>query len=225
MTVQDTTSTQPEMKKTLYYRYSFPNETAIPTEGILPGTAIILRVPLSDQQRNVQYMSSWPTKQALVTDSSSFDYQPSSDLKEKIRNLFIGAEEELFEDGMESDFSRKLLILVRRNRNEAIAILKDLIIGEQVSRIVAAETLRSLGDMPDEFLHNERRRFLEFCLLNSDSARIIDGASLGLASMDDPKAIPSIKLAIKRASIDDLRQDLELVLRQLEDTLLEEGRQ
>jgi hypothetical protein len=43
-----------------------------------------------------------------------------------------------------------------------------------------------------------------------------DGATLGLASLNDPQAITPLKQAIEREQIGELREDMQQVLDQLE---------
>ena len=51
------------------------------------------------------------------------------------------------------------------------------------------------------------------------SARVRHGALLGLASLDDPQAIPSIEKAIEREQAHDLLKIMRKVIRQLKETL------
>jgi HEAT repeat protein len=48
------------------------------------------------------------------------------------------------------------------------------------------------------------------------SARVRDGAALGLAFLDDPHAIPYLKRAIENEKYSELREDMQMVLAQLE---------
>ena len=66
-------------------------------------------------------------------------------------------------------------------------------------------------------LHKDK---LELCKkdLFSESHYVRDEAGLGLASLDDPIAIPEIQNAIAREKNKELKKDLELVLNQLEET-------
>jgi HEAT repeat protein len=113
-----------------------------------------------------------------------------------------------------------LVTLVENYSHVAIEVLTDLIIGEQVNAAVASEALRWIGHIEDPSSHLERRRFLERSL-NHSSAYVRDGAALGLSFMDDPGAIPSLKRAVEREIIEELRHDLQQILGQLQDTQLE----
>lgn len=131
--------------------------------------------------------------------------------------LFEEARDEIFEDGMESDFSRKLIALVRRHGNAAVEAIASLIAEEGADPEVSAEALRWLGHMEHPWSYNSRRWLLEWSLLSS-LPRVRDGAALGLASLDDPAAIPYLVQAIKREPYAQLREDMQQVLAQLEAT-------
>ncbi len=157
-----------------------------------------------------------------TTNYGSDLYELPIDIERKFETLFIEAQDELFEDGMESEFSKNLLLLMSRYSDFAIEILVYLIIGERVNPAVAAEALRTIGHVKDASSHRRRRWLLERAL-TSPYSRVRDGAALGLAFMDDPAAIPSLRYAIEREEIDMLRQDLTQVLEQLEETLSEKS--
>jgi hypothetical protein len=144
-------------------------------------------------------------------------YELPIEVERKFETLFIQGQDESFEDGMESQFSTNLLLLMNRYNEVAIEILVYLIIGERVNPVVAAEALRWVGRINDSSSHRRRRWLLERAL-TSPHSRVRDGAALGLAFMDDPAAIPSLRYAVEREDIDMLRQDMTQVLEQLEQT-------
>jgi hypothetical protein len=139
----------------------------------------------------------------------------SIEIDQKIETLFGAAREQVFEDGMESDFSKELISLVKKYGNAAITILTRLIVTEQVNAEVASEALRWLGHMEHPKTYDNRLWLLEQSLFCS-SARVRDGAALGLASLDDSHAIPYLKRAIQQENCTELREDIEQVLIQLE---------
>lgn len=157
-----------------------------------------------------------------ATNYESDLYELPIDIEGKFETLFAEAQDESFEDGMESEFSRKLLLLLNQYSDVAVEILVYLIIGERVNPAVAAEALRWIGRVNDSSSHRRRRWLLERAL-TSPHSRVRDGAVLGLAFMDDPTAIPSLRYAIEHEKIDMLRQDMSQVLEQLEETLSEKS--
>jgi len=70
-------------------------------------------------------------------------------------------------------------------------------------------------DHPDT--HVQRRHLLERCL-SHPSHYVIDGAGLGLASMDDPAAIPALRAVINTLPSGIMKRGLEQVLEQMRAT-------
>ena len=138
-------------------------------------------------------------------------------LGELIKILFRKAQGIAFKDGMESDFSRELVRLVRQYGKTAMEVITTLIVNDNVDAEVAAEALRWLGRMDHPPSHHDRLWLLERSLF-STSVLVRDGAALGLASLDDPHAIPYLQQAIEQEKYASLREDLEQVLEQLEST-------
>lgn len=155
----------------------------------------------------------------LVNPPPSREKVPES-LVEELRQIFFAAREEVFEDGMDSVFSRQLVDFMQNHGRPAIDILSDLLLLEQVNAEVAGEALRHVGYLEHPSTRLVRRRLLERCLYGS-SARVRDGAILGLAGMDDPQSIPYVEQAVERESIAELQEDMQAVLEQLRETLAE----
>lgn len=135
-----------------------------------------------------------------------------------IDHLFESAEEQYFEDGMESDFSRELVSLIKKYGNLAMSEIAYLITYGRVDNEVASEALRWLGHIDDPLTYGWRLWILEKSL-SSNSPIVRDGAGLGLASMGDAHAIQYIKKAIERETITELRYDLQGALEELEVSL------
>jgi hypothetical protein len=164
--------------------------------------------------------SSW-TNNSLLEEASEnvtrlHDRPP--ELAENFRCLFISAKDEIFEDGMESEFSKGLTALIRKYGNDALAELAYFIVYEKASPEVTGEALRWLGLMDHPLSYHWRLWLLERSL-SSRSARIRDGAVLGLAFLDDPDAVPYLRQAVDREPVKELRADMEQVLAQLESGL------
>ena len=163
------------------------------------------------------------TAQTSRRSARPYDFEGSSteplsvrySLSTELETLFASGKDCLFEDGVGTEFSRELSYLVWRYGETAVDLIADLIVNEKIDAEVASEALRWLGRV-DHAPTCQRRLWLLEKALFSSSPKIRDGAGLGIASMDDPHAIPYIKQAIEKESIQDLRQDLEQVLEQLE---------
>ena len=158
----------------------------------------------------------WTTapRPGLLEHSTALQETPV-ELSRKIAVLFEAAKDQHFEDGMESEFSRELTTLIAAYGNMTVQELAYLVLSEKVNAEVASEALRWLGNMPHDASFHFRLWLLERSLLCS-SPMVRDGALLGLASLDDPRAIPYIKRAIEREQCEALRNNMEQALVQLE---------
>lgn len=152
-----------------------------------------------------------------LSEDSTVLREHSIEIDKEAECLFEVAKEQVFEDGMESNFSRELISLVEKYGNTAIGVITRLVVTEQANAEVASEALRWLGRMEHSLTYQSRMFLLERSLY-SRSARIRDGAALGLASLDNPHAIPHLRRAIHREKNRLLRNCLEQVLFQLENT-------
>lgn len=154
-----------------------------------------------------------------MVESPSLEKVPVS-LVEEIRQVFLEAREEVFEDGMESNFSRKLSVLVEEHKNQAIEFAAGYMDSEEFDEEVASESLRQLGHSKHMPTYNSRLDLL-VCSLQNESSMVRDGAILGLASLDDPGVIPDVEEAVAREQDPELRDDMIKVLEQLRATLSE----
>jgi hypothetical protein len=93
--------------------------------------------------------------------------------------------------------------------------LTPIFINEQINPDIIAEALQWIGRIEHIPTHNDRQQLLERCLFCS-SPYIRDVAALGIASMNDPCTIPSLKLAIAKVTIFELRKDMKQVLLQMD---------
>lgn len=157
----------------------------------------------------------------LIEEGASTRIRTQADktIEQQFLSLFANACDEVFEDGMDSAFSRGFIALTRKYGDRAFETLADLIIGERVNPEVAAEALRWLGYIENPFpLSYVYRLWLLARALQCSSATVRDGAILGLAAIDDPSAIPYIEKAVEREYFKELREDMLQVVEQLKDT-------
>lgn len=136
-------------------------------------------------------------------------------VEKTLKRLFESVGEQYFEDGMESDFSRELVSLIKKYGNLAVSEIAYLITYVRVDNEIAGEALRWLGHIDDPSTYGWRLWILEKSL-SSDSPTVRDGAGLGLACMGDAHAIQYIRKAIGQETIAELRDDLLGVLEELE---------
>ena len=150
-----------------------------------------------------------------LSENSTEKPEIPEELYTQIASLFDAAKEEYFEDGIESEFERNLVAIVKNYGQIVVNELAYLILNQKVSNEVASEALRCLGSLYHSVTYKFRLWLLEASLL-SPSAMVRDGAILGLASLDDRHALPYLKRVIAQELCEELRRNMEQVLDQLE---------
>lgn len=133
----------------------------------------------------------------------------------KVKSLFQIARDQIFEDGIETEFSKGLVDVIQEYGNLALDMIENLLMKKHTNPGIIAETLRWLGKTNHPETHYRRLEILTK-LLSSSSARIRDGALIGIGSMNDPRSVNTLKRAILREIIPDLKQDMQEVLAYLE---------
>ena len=169
--------------------------------------------PWTDESRIMPNRTTCRREQERLMASTVWQEQ-TVDIYRLAEVAFRAAEEESFEDGVESEFSRQLMSLVKRFGNVVIDIISSLIDFQQVNGEVASVALRTLGEMVHPLSRTQRLRLL-MTMLSSPSVWVRDGAALGLAWIDDPAAIPDLENAIERETIEELRRDMTAILEHL----------
>ena len=143
------------------------------------------------------------------------------DMPAEIKSLFALATFISLEPGMTNSFSEGLEAVIEKHGDLALSEIKNLILNGETKSGIAMEALQYVGRSESNTWLDARRKMLEQCLLRSRSAWVRDGAGLGLASLDDPRSILVLKEAISKEASKALKEDLSLVLDQLQNTLLE----
>ncbi len=100
-------------------------------------------------------------------------------LKRKIESIFTKEREEIFEDGMESSFSKELVSTIKKYGDPVIEILSELIDNRRIDIETAEEAMRWLGHIDHPPTYNKRLWLLKQSLQHA-SARVRDGALLVL---------------------------------------------
>ena len=132
--------------------------------------------------------------------------------------LFREGRDEIFEDGMESTFSRRLESIICTHGPGAIDAMSQFLIDQNIDVEVAGEALRQLGLIKHAPTWARRLEMLSRVLLSSTIIPIRDAASLGLSFMDDPAAIPPLRAALERETSPIMKRNLKYVLEQFERT-------
>lgn len=144
-----------------------------------------------------------------------------SDLREHLldtfNELFDQAKDEVFHDGMESDFRLSVGHAIRACGDVAVHALHTVIRNNLANIEVVEEALRRIGSVDDIRTYHSRLGVL-LQELESANPRIRDAASIGIAEMDDPIAIGNVSRAIDNETSEQLRSNLGSVLSQLQAT-------
>ena len=135
-------------------------------------------------------------------------------IRDHLERLVALSADEVFLDGMESRLSFRLKHLLGVGGNATIRVIRSLLDSERLNVEEVGEVLRVLGDFEDLTTHRSRLSLLVDCLCFRDS-RIRDAASIGIASLDDPSALPEVETAAKEEWLPELKEDLQLVVDQL----------
>ncbi len=135
-------------------------------------------------------------------------------LATEIEGLFAASENESFDDGFDSELSLELQRLVLRHGNTTLEIVSEMVFEGRATPLVAAEALRSAGEMRNEATHEARRQLLERALA-SPSNITRDGAVVGLSHLGDPRTIPTLETAAAREDYRLLRANMLDLLEQL----------
>ncbi len=138
-------------------------------------------------------------------------------VESKIKELFSFARYAEFDYGTDNEFRRRLESIVNEFGVTAINTIKKAINSQGIDLDAAWATLRYLGKIEQPSTYRHRLSVL-IHMLDHASPKVRDGAVLGIASMDSSLAIPGLEFAIKKEKIADLRLDMELILRQLEES-------
>jgi hypothetical protein len=147
--------------------------------------------------------------------SSTKQVISSENIERELEQLFHEFRHEVFEDGIESDFSQRLLRIIETKGNMALLELNALLRSPSTPLTVSAEALRWLGQMRDRETHAYRRWILTD-LLKAPTILIRDGAIVGLLTLDDPSIKHSVRAALESEPSEQLRKDLSQLLDQLE---------
>lgn len=129
--------------------------------------------------------------------------------------MFERGASEFFEDGMESNFARELLLSVVEHGNAAISAIAEYVFSSAVNSEVGSEALRRLADIEDRRILASRWDLLQRSLKHR-SSRVRDGAVLGFAALDDRRALELLKGVETEEPVPELRKLIRKVIEQLD---------
>lgn len=141
----------------------------------------------------------------IVIDFELIDY---------LKRIFSRGEREVFHDGQDSIFSRRLEETLKCDTFRVLNILAAFVIADCFYPNVFSEMCRVVGRMETHRADEERLQLLELCLWHPN-ADVRDGAGLGIASLDDKRGYAAVKWAIERETVQWVKEGLQQVLEQL----------
>jgi hypothetical protein len=150
----------------------------------------------------------------IVAESSTAEIECDPELVVRISELFERGASEFFRDGMSSDFSRALVAILAQNGRSAFRAMAEYVFSNGASPDVVSEALRWMAEFDDPSTLPQRWAILQRTLRDR-SPRVRDGAILGLASMNDSRALPLLLEAQKGEPVAELRRVIEQVVERL----------
>lgn len=139
--------------------------------------------------------------------STSVEDEGISEIHETLRRLVDSLQDETIKDGIETDLSLGLAVLIRRYPKNTLAALAKYVGGRKTKNVLLGHILRALGRVADQRSQGARVNFIAG-YLRDESAYIRDAATIALAYMDDRSSIPFIRAAIDAESNHSLRNDM-----------------
>lgn len=152
-----------------------------------------------------------PTENATIKQESN---ELDLSLHNSIAHAFNAARDEEFHDGFDSRFSESISQFIWDFGVAAVLVIEKILESPSSTDETTEETLRQLGKIEDARTHATRLVLL-LRELGSPNPRIRDAASIGIADLDDPSAIPFLRRAIEAEQTGWLRTNLDLTLSQL----------
>jgi hypothetical protein len=153
----------------------------------------------------------------IAAESSTADVERDPELVREVEKLFERGASEFFQDGMYSNFSRSLLTILTQHGRAAFRAITEYVFSGSGNADVVSEALRWLADFDDPATLPQRWAILQRTLRDR-SPRIRDGAILGFASLDDPRARSLLLETQESEPIPELRRLIGQVIDQLNAT-------
>jgi len=136
-------------------------------------------------------------------------------LLQNVKDLFEKGASEFFHDGMDSNFSRSLLSLLGSRAADALSAIAEYLSGNEGNPEVVSEALRWVAEFGGPDTLPKRWSILRRGL-KSRFPVVRDGAILGFAALDDPRAHSLLLEARESEQIRELQLLIERVAARLE---------
>lgn len=159
----------------------------------------------------------WRRRDEIYAESATSESECDPELLTEVRDLFERGASEFFQDGMHSEFSRALLLLIGQQGRPAIRAIAEYASSRSPKADVMSEALRWIAEVKDPSTLLDRWYVLQRGI-KSASPKVRDGAIVGFASLDDPRARTVLEEAKRSEQIAELRRLMEQVIDQLNAT-------
>ena len=156
------------------------------------------------------------TLESAFTNKSEIDVDIISNvIQEQLERIFTTAQDEQFEIGIESQFSKGLQKLCGLDPSTGLQLLKTRFINSDADSEVLAEVLRWASHQRATEIRN---LIVDLLLtgLHNVSSLVRDTAALSLAYLEEAGAIVQLQQALEREKVPELKRDLEDLIRLLE---------
>lgn len=193
-----------------------PEMLLVPRPGMLLAGFVLLAA-LSSPSVTVPVENYFRRRDELTAESSTADIERDAELTKQVEKIFEGGASEFFEDGMYSQFSRSLIGLLTQYGRGALQAIAEYVFSGSGTAAVISEALRWLADFDDPATFPQRWAILQRTL-KDHSPRVRDGAILGFAALDDPRARSLLLESQQSEPIPELRRLIQQVVEQLNAT-------
>lgn len=136
-------------------------------------------------------------------------------LHNELMVIFRQAKNEVFEDGMHSNFSRALFSSIDEHGIMAVSAIESIINHHGISDRLVGETLRWLGHNEDDKTIQQRRAVIESFILNAYSISVLDDAICAVSYLEDSASIPALEKALQRNIHHVLKDDIREIIHEL----------
>jgi hypothetical protein len=140
--------------------------------------------------------------------STVIRHESSRILEEQLDRLFVAAEDEQFEQGMESRFAARLQSISNRAPLAVLVSLSNRLMDPDRSPEVLAEMLCWTARQDASAIRGCAADILRLGLRHS-SPIVRDSAMTGLACLLDNEAVVALRQALEEETVPEVRQDLE----------------
>ncbi len=186
------------------------------------GQRLRYAIPGSFEDAIIEFSDAWELQTkgitagfASVNKSVVYDSILSQVVEEQLGRLLSVAHEEQFEVGIESQLSGGLQRLCAYDPASVLRSLRVKLIDKDASSEVLAEILRWASRQEAVAIRDLVVDLLSTGLYHTASL-VRDAAALGLAYLEEDAAIAPLRHALEREKVPELREDLEDLIRSLE---------